>query len=281
MNAPIGRRGFVKAAALGAAVAGGGVLSGPAAEVAANTQVTGSRGRPVRTVPTGTAGPDVTSNQVSLYCSVADSSDYDSSGNESVTILCGNNSANPTTGSISLKFLTPFLTTTSVSDITAPSGWTVSELYNDNDSNSPSLYQIQTGNALDAGATAEVTVALSTASNTPNRTPEASARFSTDVSNTTDYETDLIQNYWTPGLDRTDLAVVTPGNANLVWGAQTLPFVPGGAAKDVQFSAVSSLAPLGPLVAQGIYVTSGSDTQGDLSTAHHAYTLIAALNTAV
>lgn len=361
MSEQISRRGFVRVAAAGAAVTGSGLLAAQAAAQAAPNS-SRSRGRPVKTDTARAAAPNVTGNPVSLYCSVAASTDYDSSGTGSFTILCGNDSANATTGPISLKFLSPFLTSVSTSDIAPPRGWTVTELFNDNDSTTPSLFKIGTSSPLAARATVEATIKVHIAANTPNRTPEARAIFSTDASNTTDYDTDLIQNYWTPGLDRTVLAHPTPGNANLIWTSQTLPFVPGGTAKEMQFSfydyaagllldgtqstsffyfstagyvsvassgrppgltviyensdpaipsiyqlavpagvgtlgfdsptnisipfqvgtnAVSGLAPLGPLVSQGIYVTSGSDTQGDLSTAHHAYTLVSALKQAV
>jgi hypothetical protein len=306
--------------------------------------------------------PPAGANPVSLYCSRLSQINYDSSGSGSFTVLCGNNGANATTGPISLKILTPFLTTCSVSNITAPSGWTVTELHADNDSYTPSLYQVSATEPLGAGQSIQVTVVMTTASNTPNRPPGARTVFSTDLANTTDYDTNLIQNWATPYLLRTDLAGTQPGNANLVFSSDGAVFVPGGGAQGVAFkfynyagsllngttstsnfyfftppyvvipsggrppglnivyednadpaipsiyqlaippgvgaagatvpatisipfqvltNNVSGYAPLGPLTALGIYTPSGSDSQGDLSTAYHAFALFTVLEQAV
>jgi hypothetical protein len=179
--------------------------------------------------------PPSGANPVGLYCSVISQANYSSAGTGSFTLLCGNRSANATTGPISLKILTPFLTSCSVSDITAPSSWTVTELHNDDDSYSPSLFQVSTAAPLGAGQNIQVMVGLTIDPNTPNRPPGARAVFSTDLANTTDYDTDLIQNWATPYLIRTSLASPKPGNVNLVFSSDSPVMAPGSAAQEVSF----------------------------------------------
>jgi hypothetical protein len=362
MTASFSRRGFVRSAAAGAALVGGaGLLASPARAAASTKGYALARSRPVKLLPNAASIPPG-ANPVSLYCSVLDQTDYDSGGTGSFTLLCGNDSPNATTGPISLKILTPFLTNCSASNITAPSGWTINQLHNDDDSYTPSLFQISNSSPLGAGDTIEVTVALTIDPNTPNRPPGARAIFSTDLANTTDYDTDLIQNWWTPCLARTNLAQTEPGTVNLVFSSDGAVFAPGSAAQEVPFSFynyagsllegtqstsylyfytppyviipssgrpaglsivyednsdpmipsiyqlavppgvgalgatvpttidipfqvltnnVSGYAPLGPLTALGIYAASGDDSQGDLSTAYHAFAFFTALETAV
>lgn len=362
MTARIDRRGFVRTAAGGAAVVGSGILASsfPAHAADLGQKYALARTRPVKGVQRTAAALPANANPVSLYCSVLDQTDYDADNNGSFTLICGNDSPNATTGPISLKILMPFLT--QVTGITAPNGWNVNELHDDPVSYTPSLYQITSTQPLGAGASFQVTVGLHALASTPNRPPGARAIFSTDLANTTDYDTDMIQNWWTPTLVRTSLTRSQPGNVNLVFSSNGAVFAPGSSPQQVPFSFynyagsllqgtrspsnfyfwtppyafisasgrpsglsvvyednndpmipsiyklsvpagvgalgpevpatinipwyigtdnVSGYAPLGPLTALGIYTPDGNDSQGDLSTAYHAWALFTAITTGV
>lgn len=213
------RRILIKAVGFGAAVMGlGATLPDSAA----------AEGRPVTSAAPKRAQ---TTNTVNLYCH-ASSPVFDSSGNATMTVTCGNFGPDDATGSVSLKFLTPFFI--NVPSLPSVSGGTPSWLYQNTAPDVPSLFKV-TFSGIAAGATITVPVSLSLNSNAPNIAANGRVIFTTDAGNTADVDSDLTRNVIGIPSMRSALATLRAGNSELYYTTNWLPAVGGGPAVSMPF----------------------------------------------
>jgi hypothetical protein len=221
--ASLGRRQFVKAAGLGAVAVGTGIVLPPSASAASHAPTP---------APHDGVHPSTT-NDVNLYCTVRPVV-VDDAGLGKVMITCGNFGPDDATGSVSLKFVTPFfLNVTTLPTVSgATSGW----LYRNTAFDVPSIVQVTWANGIAANTTVTVEMDVHLESNCPNVAPAGRAIFTTDAGNTTDIDSDLTRNDPASVLVRPPVPTPSAGNANLAFTATSKPLVAGGAAASVPFN---------------------------------------------
>jgi hypothetical protein len=335
----LGRRSLIKAAGLGAAAIGLGVVApGSASADSMRNTAVGARSA-------------LLLNAVNLFCRTGTA--VYSGGNVTVDITVGNFSSVAATGPVSLKVITPFYA--NVNALPTVTGGTSSWLYQNTAADIPSIIKVAF-DGFPANSTTTLTLSCSLDPGAPDVAPFGRAIFTTDAANTTDVDSDLTRNNWLYTFLGAGLAAPAAGNANLFFTVPECPLVVGGGAGSIPFSfyngagallhgtsdaahftfstpfytrvpssgrplgftalyenddpAIPSvyrlavpagLGALGPLVptiinipfqvqsgaprvrsqASGIVIATGSDTQGDLSTAHHEFGNLNVVNTAL
>ncbi|MFD7583828.1 hypothetical protein ACFV84_00060 [Kitasatospora sp. NPDC059811] len=170
-------------------------------------------------------------NTVDLYCSVKMGA-FNSSGNGSMTVTCGNFGPDDATGDVSFKFITPFFV--NVPALPTVAGGTASWLYENTDVNVPSIIKVEFPGFM-AGASIDITVPLTLDPNAPNAPSAGRAIFTTDADNTADMDSDLTRNMWPVYTVRQSANSPTAGSVNLYYTHHELPLTIGGDAREIPF----------------------------------------------
>ncbi|MFD4907804.1 hypothetical protein [Kitasatospora purpeofusca] len=166
-----------------------------------------------------------------LYCSVK-MGQFDTSGNGTMTVTCGNFGPDNATGPVSLKFITPYFI--NVPTLPNVAGGTASWLYRNTAVDVPSMFKVAfTGIA--SGASVDIVVPLALDPLAPNIPSSGRVIFTTDAGNTTDADSDLTHNEWPVLSVRSSGNNPAPGKVNLYYTHQESPLVIGGAPVPIAF----------------------------------------------
>ncbi|MGC0420016.1 hypothetical protein [Embleya sp. AB8] len=170
-------------------------------------------------------------NNVNLYCNVK-MGQFDSSGNGSMVVTCGNFGPDNATGSVSFKFITPFYV--NVPTLPTVTGGTSSWLYQNTAAAVPSIIKVAFS-GIAAGSSVAITVSLKLDANAPTSPAAGRAVFTTDAGNTVDVDSDLTRNSWPVYTVRQSVNSPTPGSVNLYYVHHEVPLVIGGSAQEIPF----------------------------------------------